>query len=105
LDRLPSDRATESAVREVLGLFLTRRGSALYIRDVAHRVERPESAVSAILDELAKAFVLDVHGDSYSYSGDPFSDVEIDRFLKRADSHSNLVQSNVAKFRQRYGYR
>lgn len=105
LDRLPSDRETENTVRSVLELLLIHRGSPMHTPEVARRAAASEHTVSAILSELARAYVISADGDAYSYSGDPLTDIEVQRFLKRADHHSQFVQSNVAKFRERYGYR
>jgi hypothetical protein len=105
LERLPGDRATECAVREVLQLFRIHPGEWLTADEVARRLESPESLVSGILAQLSDGFVLGAEGDRYAYERDSYTDMEIDRFLKRVDTHTGLVQSNVAKFRERYGYR
>lgn len=105
LERLPGDRATESIVRDVLQLLRVRSGEPLTAAEVATRLERPESTVAVVLLELAGAFVLRRDGLRYSYAHDPVVDLDVDRFLKRVESHSAFVQTNVAKFRDRYGYR
>jgi hypothetical protein len=105
LEHLPCDRATEATVRELLQLLRTRAGRPLTIEETAHRLERPEGAVSVILLELADAYVLHRDGICYSYMREPVTDLEVDRFLRRAASHSAMTQTNVAKFRDRYGYR
>ena len=105
IERLPSDRATEATVRETLELFRIHAGQALSQADVAHRLERSESLVRVILSALTDSFVLRRDGIRYVYLRDSCVDLEIDRFMARADSHSAFVQNNVAKFRERYGYR
>lgn len=105
LERLPGDRATEHVVREIVQLLRVRAGEPLSAADVARRLKCPESAVAVVLSELADAFVLRRDGLRYSYVRDPVVDVDIDRFMARAESHSAVVQTNVAKFRDRYGYR
>lgn len=105
LERLPGDRVTECAVREVLQLFRIHPGEWLVPSEVGRRLDRPEPLVSGILAQLSEGFVLRSEGDRYAYERDSFTDMEIDRFLKRVDTHTDLVQSNVAKFRERYGYR
>jgi hypothetical protein len=105
LERLPGDRVTECAVREVLQLFRIHAGEWLSEAEVARRLERPQGVVSDILKELSDGFVLRRDAERFAYERDSFTDLEIDRFLKRVDSHSSLVQNNVAKFRERYGYR
>lgn len=105
LDRLPGDLATENAVREVLQLLRIRTGEPLSVAEIARRLERPEGSVAVILLELADAFVLHRDSLSYSYVCDSVVEMDVDRFMRRAESHSTFVQTNVAKFRDRYGYR
>lgn len=105
LDRLPGDRATENLVREIVQLLRIRGGQSLSVADVAKRLEHPESTVAVILLELADAFVLRRDGLCYSYVRDPVVELDVERFLARVESHSAFVQTNVAKFRDRYGYR
>lgn len=105
IDRLPGDRATENAVREALELFRIHSGEALTQHDVARRLERPESLVAVVLSALTECFVLRSDGSWFTYHHDSSIDLEIDRFMRRADTSSAFVQSNVAKFRERYGYR
>ncbi len=101
---LPGDRSTESATREALQLFRVRPREPLSVDEVVRRLDRPEPIVSAILTSLAGHFVLRTSDDGYLYEPDSFTDLEIDRFLRRADESASLVQSNVAKFRARHGY-
>jgi len=105
LDRLPGDRATETTVRELLQLLRVRTGEQLSAADIARRLGQPEGSVAVVLLELADAFVLHRDGLCYSYVRDPVVDMDVDRFMRRAESHSAFVQTNVAKFRDRYGYR
>jgi hypothetical protein len=105
LDRLHGDRATEITVREVLQLMRVRAGEPLTADEVARRLERPEAEVAVILLELAAAFVLHRDGLSYSYSSDPVVEMDVERFVRRSQGNSAVVQTSVAKFRDRYGYR
>jgi len=105
LERLPGDRATEHVVREIVQLLRVRAGEPLSAADVARRLECPESAVAVVLSELVDAFVLRRDELRYSYVRDPVVDAHIDRFMARVESHSAVVQTNVAKFRDRYDYR
>jgi hypothetical protein len=105
LEHLPGDRATEHLVREIVQLLRIRAGQSLSVTDVASILERPEAAVAVVLLELADAFVLCRDGLRYSYDRDPVVELDIERFMARAESHSAFVQTNVAKFRDRYGYR
>lgn len=105
LDRLPGDRATEGLVREIIQVLRVHAGESLSVRDIAKRLEQPESAVAVVLLELADAFVLRRDGLNYSYVRDSVVEFDVDRFMARAETHSAFVQTNVAKFRERYGYR
>jgi hypothetical protein len=103
LGRLPGDRATETTVREVLELMRIHVSESISAPEVARRLERQESVVTVILSKLAEAYVLRADGDWYRYDPDPLNDLDVRRFLVRAATHSQLVQSNVARFRERYG--
>jgi hypothetical protein len=105
LEHLPGDRATESLVREIVHLLRVHLGESLSVDEIAKRLERHESTVAVVLSELADAFVLCRDGLRYSYVRDPIVELDVDRFMARAESHSALVQTNVAKFRGRIGYR
>jgi hypothetical protein len=105
IGRLPGDRATENTVREALELFRIHDGEPLAPHEVARRLERPEAVVSVVLSALTECFVLRCDGSRFTYHRDSSIDLEIDRFMRRTDTHSAFVQSNVAKFRERYGYR
>jgi hypothetical protein len=104
LERLPGDRATEATVREVLEVMRIHRHETISSHEVARRLERPEHLVSVILSALADAYVLIAEGGQYRYDADPLNDMDVERFVRRADSHSRVVQNNVAKFRERYGH-
>jgi len=56
-----------------------------------------------ILCVLAGSYVLSADSDRYRYHRDTIVDMEIERFLRRAETHNEFVQANVAKFRERYG--
>lgn len=105
MERLPGDRGTEGAVREVLEFFRIHVREWLSPADVARRLERPESFVSVILSNLAAGYVLTTDGDRFRYDPDPVIDLDVQRFLRRAATHTQLVQNNLAKFRDRYGSR
>jgi DNA-binding IclR family transcriptional regulator len=104
LGHLPGDRATESTVRQVLELMRLHVNEPIRSGEVARRLERPESTVSVILSTLSDAYVLRAEGDRFRYDPDPLNDLDVARFLTRAATHSQLVQNNVARFRERYGH-
>ncbi len=102
LDGLPGDRVTESAVRQILEIMRLHPGETMDVVDVARRLERSEHDVSVVLLHLADASVLRRDGLGYRYERDRLLDLEVDRFMHRVQSHSVYVQSNVAKFRERF---
>ena len=107
LERLPADRGTETAVREILSLMSRREGESFTSAQLASTLELEHRVVVEILDALRLSFVLDSDGDSraYVYRSDRLLELEIKRFMRRADSHAGLLQNNVEKFRHRYGER
>jgi DNA-binding IclR family transcriptional regulator len=105
LGRLPGDRATEHLVREIIQMLRVRPGEPMSAADVARRLERPASSVAVVLLELADAYVLRRDGLSYSYERDLALELDVDRFMTRAESHSAMSQANIAKFRDRFDYR
>ena len=103
LGRLPGDRGTENTVREVLELMRIHVSESISVHEVARRLERQEAVVSVILSTLVDSYVLRADGERFRYDPDPLNDLDVRRFLARAASHSQLVQTNVARFRERYG--
>lgn len=105
LERLPGDRATESTVRDVLEHMRDHAGQWLAGEDIAGRVSRPAPSVGAILTKLAEGQVLMSRDECFRYERDPIVELDVQRFLRRAQHHTQLVQDNLAKFRNRYGAR
>lgn len=105
LERLPADRETQAALREILSLFRRNEGEPLSSARVTQVTEMHAAAVEEILGVLRRSFVLDSCGDPprYVYRTDGLLELEIDRFMRRAETHSGRLQSNVEKFRNRYG--
>lgn len=102
--RLTPDRVTENAIRETLELFRIHPEQPLTQSDVARRLERSDTLIGVILSALTDSFVLRREDGRYVYVHDSVTDLEIDRFMDRAGANSAFVQSNVAKFRERYGH-
>jgi hypothetical protein len=107
LETLPSDRATQTAVREIVAYFSTHPGEWVSCGRVASVTDITDVTVAKVLTVLDRSYVLDSDDDEqqYRYENDALLDLEIKRFLRRADSHSGMLQSNVDKFRRRYGDR
>jgi hypothetical protein len=105
LHGLVDGRAAETTVREVLQLLALHPDEWLAANDVARRIERPEPTVAVILSKLAAGFVLVEDGSRYRIDRDPVVDLDVKRFLRRSEVHSQLAQDNLAKFRDRFGHR
>ena len=102
---MPGDRSTENAIREVLELMSSHSGESLTAGRIAGRLNRSEHSVEVILSTLAAGYILKADGDAYRYERDPVVELDVQRYLRRSGQHSQLVQDNLARFRDRYGYR
>jgi hypothetical protein len=107
LEMLPADRKTRFAVREIVAYFSRHPDEWLAVERVSRVTEVPSEQVRRVLDVLASAFVLDSDDDSeeFRYERDPLLDREIKRYLRRADTHTQLQRSNLEEFRRRFGER
>ncbi|MDH4139708.1 MAG: hypothetical protein OEV43_03970 [Coriobacteriia bacterium] len=107
LESLPADRETSSTVRDILTMFRRHPDAWMSCRHVANIVDRSVETSRGILAVLAESGVLDFDSaeSKYRYEQDTLLNIEIDRFVRRVDSHAGAVQSNVERFRQRYGSR
>jgi hypothetical protein len=105
LSRLPSDRSTEVIIKDVITLFTHHSGEWLAADDVARRTGALMVETRPILQALHAAYVLDFDEpvSAYRYRYDIGLSVEIDTFLHRTHAVENHVQTNVARFRERYG--
>lgn len=104
LASLPSDEVVEAQVRDIVVLFTHHPGEWIEIVEAARRVAHPVAKVQPVLEALRAAFVLDFDGvDSYRYKYDVGVSIEVDAYLHRARAAQNHVQTNVARFRERYG--
>lgn len=94
-------------MREILALFTRHTGEWIEPSRVAAIADVPPSLAEHILGILGTAFVLDFDDGPprYSYRKDRLLDLEIDRFLRRADGRADKLQSNVERFRGRFGAR
>jgi DNA-binding IclR family transcriptional regulator len=105
LTRLPCDVETERVLRDVLSVFGHHASEWLSERDIQTKTGHSGSEVHAVLPVLSDSYVLDFDGESgrYRYGGDVALGIEIDTFMRRVRVHQNHVQTNVARFRSRYG--
>jgi hypothetical protein len=102
---LPGDRETENTVREVLEVMSAHSGEWMRPADIAGSLRRACASISVILSCLASGHVLRADGDRYRYVSDPVVELDVQRFMRRSGAHSQLAQNNLARFRDRYGYR
>jgi hypothetical protein len=102
---LPGDRATESVVREVLEIMISHTGHRYTATEVANRLSRSEHLIEVILSSLAAGYILKADGDSFRYERDTAVELDVQRYLRKSGHHSQLAQDNLARFRDRYGYR
>ncbi len=107
LEHLPQDRQSQAVVRHVLAMFRRHPDEWIESRNVVMVSGASEELVRSTLTVLAEFFVLDfVDGPPrYRYRVDRLLELEFDRFDRKTESHSGLLQTNVEKFRQRYGTR
>lgn len=104
LAALPSGDDVEDAFEDIVVLFSHHANEWMTVEDVAKRVARSAPPVKRILEVLRTAFVLDFDGaDSYRYRYDVGVSIEIDQFLHRTRAQKSHMQTNVARFRERYG--
>jgi hypothetical protein len=106
LDRMPDDRATEQLLRRALSAFRRHPDEWLTVTRLAPALGTDERQLQELLLVLSDSFVLDSEDGParFRYRPDTLSELEIERFLRVADTHGELVQNNVAKFRQRFSY-
>lgn len=107
LERLPSDRETEAAIKRVLVCLRLHVGEWFDTRRMVACSGIDRELAVPILSALVDAFVLDFDDTQpgYRYVGDRLTEIEIERFLRAADCRSGHVQDNVRRFRERYGSR
>jgi hypothetical protein len=105
MNLIADDRQTQSATREVLTVFSSCPEKWLKPDDVCRSCLYGADVVRSVLTALAAGRVLDFEpaSGSYCYHQDAVLDLEVRRFIRRADGHERLVRTNVDRFRQRYG--
>jgi len=105
LSRLPSDRSTEAVVKNLVTLFAHHAGEWLSVEDISHRTGNLKMELRPVLEALHASFVLDFDEpiSSYRYRYDIGVSIEIDTFIHRTHVVENHAQTNVARFRERYG--
>lgn len=105
LSRLPEDSGTEMVVRDILVLFSKHQREWFTVDDVRRRTGYAETTVGRIMGAFKDSYVLDSRAgepSEYAFTGDIALVVEIDSFVRRIRVHRDHVETNVAKFRERY---
>ncbi|PKQ29876.1 MAG: hypothetical protein CVT60_03060 [Actinobacteria bacterium HGW-Actinobacteria-10] len=104
IELLPPDRDTEAVLRTIILYCSDHRGEWFDGGRIARIGGYPVERVEHVADVLCETFVLDCGPSKrYRYDGDQVTFFEMQRFLKRADRHSGVLQTNVEKFRDRFG--
>ncbi len=105
LDSLPNDRATQQAVREVLLALSRHPDQAVSARRVADLSGESEGLSRRVLDAFARCRVVtrDEEPDTFRYSPDRLTALDVDRFVRRVDARTGMLQDNVERFRERFG--
>ncbi|MBE0476901.1 MAG: hypothetical protein IBX62_07390 [Coriobacteriia bacterium] len=108
LEGMTRDRVHDAALRDVLALARRHAGEWIDGSRLSAVIEEHGCRCSSMLEALVAAFVLDFDGDAsrYRMRADRFLFLEIDGFMRAAGGQSDLLQANVARFRQKkYGAR
>ncbi len=105
LARLPEDRLTEGVIRDVLSLFQHHPGEWLSESDVVVKTGHPSGEVSKVVRVMTESFVLESRGEPATYRLVPGAVLtyEIEGYMRRVQSHRDHVETNIARFRERYG--
>lgn len=105
LTKLSPDGETERVVRDVLALFGRHVSEWLSESDVECETGHTKAEVHAVLPVLSEAYVLDYDAVSrrYRYQDDVALSLEVEAFLRRLSARQSHIQTNVARFRSRFG--
>lgn len=104
---LPDDRATDSAVREVIAFFRAHAHEPVEASRVARATGLSSQRVDPVIGALVKGRVLDCDGDPLMepsrFDPDTMLAMEVRRFLRDRDSASTRAHAGVDRFRGRQG--
>jgi hypothetical protein len=105
LSRLPSDRATEAVIKDIVTFLAHHTDEWITLEEVSRRTGTLKAESRPVLEALHAAYVVDFDEpvSAYRYRYDIGLSIEIDTFLHRTHKVENHVQTNVARFRDRYG--
>lgn len=104
---LSDDRATGTAVREVLSFFRAHAHEPLEPTRVVRATGLSADRVEPVLSALAKGLVIDCDGDPLkqpsSFDPDAMLALEIRRFLRQGDGASSRTNEGMNRYRGRQG--
>ena len=107
LTLLPDDRATDTAVREVIAFFRAHPHESVEPSRVARATGLSVDRVEPVLQALAKGRVIDCDGDPLtepsSFDPDTMLAMEVRRFLRVSDSASSRMHVGVNRYLGRQG--
>jgi len=104
---LPDDRATATAVREVLAFFRAHAHEPVSATRVSRATGLSPERVEPVLEAFAKGLVIDCDGDplneSSSFDPDTMLALEIRRYLRIGESVHSRANAGVIRYRGRQG--
>jgi len=104
---LPDDRATGTAVREVITFFRAHAHEPVSPARVSRATGLAPERVEPVLEALAKGLVIDCDGDPLkepsSFDPDTMLALEIRRYLRVGDNAHSRVNAGVIRYRGRQG--
>ena len=100
--RIAGDRSAENLLREVLGFAREQAPATFSAEQLAGHIRHDVADVAMLLSQLEAEAVLVRDGGLYRYPDDAVVDLDVRRFLRSAQRHHAIVQTNVERFRQRF---
>lgn len=107
LRSLPSDRETEISIKELFNALRRHEGEWLSAERICRISGVMPLMVDRILPALVEAAVLGSRDEPavYRFAPDRLLSLEVESFLRRAETRTGKFQDDVARFRERYGTR
>jgi hypothetical protein len=107
LASLPDDRATASAVREVVSYAAAHRRQAFPAERIVKATGMTHDRIDPVLRALCDCGVLHCDGDpclhDMRFDPDSVLELEIARFLRASGTPEARLQASVGKYRNRLG--
>lgn len=107
LARLPDDRGTVHAAKEVVACFAMHAGEPMSAARISRSTGLDEARVVPVLKALARSVVIDCDGDpslgACTFTPDTVLQLEVERYLRSGGSDTARVQASLGRFRSRLG--